>query len=308
MARVTGLTAERMLEIEASSIVGGAIDLSGHLKLMTRGGIELDAGEVRGDKGDRGLTGPPGIGPTGTVIMHAAPTVPGGWLKCDGRAVSRASYPELFHAIGTTYGVGDNISTFNLPNLVGRVAVGQGGTGTFSSLGAAGGSETVTLTADQMPVHTHVQDPHAHTQAAHNHTQAAHGHSQNSHGHAATRHSHTSYAHDHAQSAHSHGADHGSLGWKSGVFATGSSAGISTDGSARSTTSVTANNGTTEVSISSEPAEVAVATATNNNATATNNAATATNNSTTATNKNAGGGAAHPNMQPYQVLNYIIKT
>ena len=62
--------------------------------------------------------------PTGAVQFFAQATAPDGWLVCDGRAVSRAAYPELFDAIGETYGAGNGANTFNLPNLIGRFAEG----------------------------------------------------------------------------------------------------------------------------------------------------------------------------------------
>ena len=55
--------------------------------------------------------------PIGTINMYASTTVPSGWLLCDGSAVSRTTYSSLFNIIGTTYGVGDNSTTFNIPNL-----------------------------------------------------------------------------------------------------------------------------------------------------------------------------------------------
>lgn len=52
----------------------------------------------------------------GTVAFFAASTAPAGWLKCNGAAVSRATYAALFNAIGTTYGAGDGATTFNVPD------------------------------------------------------------------------------------------------------------------------------------------------------------------------------------------------
>lgn len=60
------------------------------------------------------------LAPPGAKGEFFMPTVPAGWLPCDGRAVLRAQYPALFAAIGTTWGAGDNVSTFNLPEVRGE--------------------------------------------------------------------------------------------------------------------------------------------------------------------------------------------
>lgn len=65
--------------------------------------------------------------PAGLVAPFAGKTAPSGWLKCDGSAVSRTTYAALFAAIGTLYGAGDGSTTFNLPNLIGRVPFGMAG-------------------------------------------------------------------------------------------------------------------------------------------------------------------------------------
>lgn len=97
---------------------------------------------------------PVGNVPAGSIIQWASNTIPANWLLCDGSAVSRTVYPSLFATIGTQYGAGDGSTTFNLPDLRGRVAVGKNG-GTFGTLGATGGAETHALTTDQMPSHGH---------------------------------------------------------------------------------------------------------------------------------------------------------
>lgn len=61
-----------------------------------------------------------GIMPTGSVIAYAANSTPTGYLHCDGTAVSRTTYSDLFAVVGTTYGVGDGSTTFNLPDLRGE--------------------------------------------------------------------------------------------------------------------------------------------------------------------------------------------
>lgn len=90
---------------------------------------------------------------TGSLVPFAGATPPSGYLLCDGSAVSRTTYAALFAVIGTDWGPGDGSTTFNVPDLRGRVAVGAGtGSGlTPRSLADTGGSEGVTLTNYQTP-------------------------------------------------------------------------------------------------------------------------------------------------------------
>jgi microcystin-dependent protein len=67
--------------------------------------------------------------PTGTLSQFAGAAAPTGWLICDGSAISRSTYATLFAVVGTTYGSGDGSTTFNLPDLRGRVAVGYAAAG-----------------------------------------------------------------------------------------------------------------------------------------------------------------------------------
>ena len=85
--------------------------------------------------------------PTGTVLAFAGSSAPSGFLLCDGRAVSRTTYTSLFSVIGTTYGSGDGSTTFNLPDMRGRVAVGSD-----ANLGAKAGAKTHALTNAELPV------------------------------------------------------------------------------------------------------------------------------------------------------------
>jgi microcystin-dependent protein len=115
--------------------------------------------------------------PVGRMAPFAGNTAPAGWLLCDGAAVSRTQYPQLFAAIGISYGAGNGSSTFGLPNARGRVLVGRdAGQTEFDTLGETGGAKTHTLTAEEMPTHTHTQNSHNHSQNAHNHGQNAHSH------------------------------------------------------------------------------------------------------------------------------------
>jgi microcystin-dependent protein len=80
--------------------------------------------------------------PPGSIIAFGGATAPPGWLLCDGSTVSRAQYPQLFAAIGATYGAGNGSSTFQLPDLRGRFLRGfDAGTGRDKSTRDAGQAE-----------------------------------------------------------------------------------------------------------------------------------------------------------------------
>ena len=85
--------------------------------------------------------------PTGMVVPYAGAVAPDGWLLCQGQAVSRTTYAQLFSVIGTTYGSGDGSTTFNLPDMRGRVAVGSDA----NLPGTIEGTKTHTLTRGEMP-------------------------------------------------------------------------------------------------------------------------------------------------------------
>ena len=97
-----------------------------------------------------GAQGAPDLGgaPTGTVVPFAGSAAPPGWLPADGSEVSRTEYPALFAAIGTTYGAGDGVKTFNLPDLRGRVVVDKGTASDVNQLGESDG-----LPVDSRKVH-----------------------------------------------------------------------------------------------------------------------------------------------------------
>jgi microcystin-dependent protein len=93
----------------------------------------------------------------GEIRMFGGSFAPAGWHFCDGATLPISENDALFNLIGTTYG-GDGESTFNLPNLGARIPVCAGtntATGTAFSYGEMGGVESVTLTAQQMPTHSH---------------------------------------------------------------------------------------------------------------------------------------------------------
>lgn len=95
--------------------------------------------------------------PAGLIAAYGGAVAPSGWLLCNGEAFSRTTYADLFAAIGTSFGGGDGVTTFNVPNILGRSIVGAGsGSGlTPRALGAAGGEENHLLTITEMPSHSH---------------------------------------------------------------------------------------------------------------------------------------------------------
>lgn len=107
--------------------------------------------------------------PAASMMVFAGASAPSGWLLCFGQAISRTTYAALFSAVSTTYGIGDGTTTFNLPDMRGRVAAGADNMGgsaagrltstTMSpdgnTLGATGGTQTHTLITAEMPAHTH---------------------------------------------------------------------------------------------------------------------------------------------------------
>lgn len=97
----------------------------------------------------------------GQLGIGCADAAPDGWLLCNGQAVKREKYSQLFGVIKSVYGDGDGQTTFNVPNLQGRVAVGQSSEGSgFEKIGDIGGEVAHKLEVHEMPAHTHgVHDP-----------------------------------------------------------------------------------------------------------------------------------------------------
>ena len=88
----------------------------------------------------------------GNIIAYTGLSVPSGYLVCDGSAVGREEYPELFAVIGTTYGAGDGLTTFNIPNLLGKAGLGSSQN---HVVGSSGGEETHLLDSTETPLHLH---------------------------------------------------------------------------------------------------------------------------------------------------------
>jgi len=118
------------------------------------------AAEAMGDMFEKMLSNVRGCRMVAEVILWAgagAPSDPN-LLLCDGTHYSDADYPELWSAIGLTYG-GTGSTDFAVPDLQGKVAMGESGS---HAIGTTGGSETVTLTTAELPSHTHTDTGHTH--------------------------------------------------------------------------------------------------------------------------------------------------
>lgn len=96
----------------------------------------------------------------GSIVPFAGSTLPNGYLLCDGSSVSRTDYAELFSVIGTKFGDGDGSTTFNVPNLNGRLAIGKSNDHLFAS---SGGEETHALTIGEIASHLHSVPSHGHS-------------------------------------------------------------------------------------------------------------------------------------------------
>lgn len=120
----------------------------------------------------------------GDIKLSARSAAQSGWLLCDGSAVSRSTYSRLFSAIGTTYGVGDGSTTFNIPNSNDRYPVGKGSS---HFLGPGGGSSS--LSFPHTHSHSHGMNNHTHSSQAHTHP-GSHSHGIGSHTHSLSNHTH----------------------------------------------------------------------------------------------------------------------
>lgn len=228
--------------------------------------------------------------PIGVINQFAGEIPPNGYLLCQGQAVSRTIYANLFNVIGTKYGSGDGSTTFNIPDLRGRVPVGLNTTDNdFKTLGKTGGSKSVTLTLSQIPAHNHSANTTVISAGAHNHS--ASSNSTGSHTHTVSGSAASNGAHGHGFN----GAANVSVSHVSGTFVVSYSAG--------------ANNTQYIVSGGAHTHTISGSAASNgaHSHTITVNSSGAHSHTATTTIGNCGGDGAHSNLQPYIVLNYIIK-
>ena len=233
--------------------------------------------------------------PVGTIQMYPLSTAPvattngGAWMVCDASAISRTAYSALYAIIGTSYGVGDGSTTFNLPDLRSRVPVGYN-VDTISgrstrAIAAGSGTETHTLLDAEIPKHTHPT-----TDAGHDHatTETAHTHTGTTADSSAVI---VDPEHDHEESgtvvsAWSGGSSYGGLTTHIGNIeakrrTVSNTTGITDSGHSHSITGANLASVSTGLTIDSDTTGITV-------------------------DDQATGDGAHNIMQPYLVVNYII--
>jgi microcystin-dependent protein len=247
--------------------------------------------------------------------MYGGSGAPANWLLCDGTAVSRTGFSALFSIISTFYGAGDGSSTFNVPNFKQRVAVGRDTTATWAAtLGQSGGEVNHTLLVAEMAAHTHnvsaTQGTHTHTDSGHVHycsgVDHQHGsdhyhnwNAQGSHTHSDAGHTHTLSTAIGAGSSFASGS-----GWLFGGANTGTGyaniqaaatpAGNTLNASQANAAWAKTATSDRSLAFNSNPASAVISTV---------SAGTIT-----VSQSSVGSGTPHNNLQPYLVVNYIIKT
>lgn len=222
----------------------------------------------------------------GIIYPYAGSTAPTGYLMCDGTAYSRTEYSVLFSIIGTTYGAGDGSTTFNVPDLRGRTPVGSN---TSHALGTTGGEETHVLTPAETATknHSHTMNHgHGFTQPTVNGGATTTG-GGGGHGHEVTRANNTNW-----------------YAWRCGLEAT--TYGLRSD----------PNGFQHRVIVDSETKRnerlygVSVGNHTHSQVAHTHSVSggKVSDMSGSTGGQTEANGSAHNNMQPYQVVNYIIST
>jgi microcystin-dependent protein len=242
--------------------------------------------------------------PVGTVVAFAGSSAPEGWLMCDGSAVSRSTYANLWVTLSSTYGNGDGATTFNLPNAKGRSVVGAGtGSGlTARTVADTGGAESVTLTGAQSGTSAH---GHGNNISASTGTVSAdHAHNAN-HGHTASSVSAGSHTHLIGSHDHSYKTAATATAGTSRAILTGTGSGATTGGINSAEVGQVAgysySDGSHSHSITVDGNNFNTGGITVNHT----HAVTVAGGVSTSTAADAS--SAHENMMPFLVLNYIIK-
>lgn len=227
--------------------------------------------------------------PTGTIMPYASTSAPGGYLLCDGSAVSRSTYDALFALIGEHFGAGNGTTTFNVPNLKGKVPVGiDTGQTEFDTRGETGGAKTHALVTGELASHSHSTGTYT--------TNAGTAHSHGIGTYAAANES----SHTHPDGTLETTID---LEYKDNFTTGGTTIGVVDIENA------TGASGGSLVSAASDVTNsTGAGTAHTHTLSGTSGSESSHTHSISGTSGAAGSGTAHNNLQPYIALHYIIKT
>lgn len=251
--------------------------------------------------------------PVGSIIAYAGSTAPDGWLMCDGALYDTSALPELFDVIEFTYGSNAKKDAFRVPDLAGKVPVGQKPfTYYCDTLGKTGGQAEVSLSESEMPSHKHDVSasshshginvsPHNHnvTVSPHNHsiTDTGHDHSINDPGHS---HSINDPGHAHSIRLDEHTGqgrvDDSGSGERGSTWTGSNTTGITVRSAA---THIGINSRRTGITVQGDALSVSLG--------STTAGASVQDTNISISEDSKGSDSAHENMQPYIVLNYIIK-
>lgn len=155
---VNGLGVKQIYNYQGYPLVGGEI--------INNGNIEVTYNTAfNGGAGAWVIENTISLVPVGSTTRWKAASAPAGWLLCNGQAVSRTAFAALFAVLGTTYGVGDGSTTFNLPNSTDRMNIGAGN---LYALASTGGSKDAIVVS-----HTHTASTTA-TDSGHSHGYSGH--------------------------------------------------------------------------------------------------------------------------------------
>jgi microcystin-dependent protein len=265
-------------------------------------GVQGETGP-QGIQGIQGEIGPIGIGiATGIISQFGGSTAPTGYLLCNGQSVSTTTFANLFGVIGYTYG--GSGASFNVPNLQNRIPVGKGSDAEFDTLGEIGGAKTVTLTTANMAAHTHSGTTAAETQE-HTHDgttgTVSSGHTHNfDTGGISANHTHSGPSHTHSYSA--------VMGRTSVTRASGTITTQMANLASNETTGAAGTGQTGTVSADHSHSGTTGDINQNHNHSFTTGGRSATHNHTFTTDGGTGTATAVNNLQPYIVVNYVIKT